>query len=272
MKKGILLFTFLAITLLLLPTTLAIQECKPWDELRDERLQVRYDFALYRAERHKIGMEAIIDYVDELGGDSSTLADLKSDFLSKLDELENAASEGDWETYDGIIEEMKSIVKNFREEARNQISEENREEARNRIQQNLDENEEHLSGLLSTAYENGKSHMRGKFDAAICVAENAIERLSKWGLDTSEIEAKLDEIKAKEDDITDKMEAAALSCADVPYGLCETDEKAEYEAAKDELVEEFRDLRDAIKDLKKQRFSQAGVQAAETGKGKGGEE
>jgi len=269
MKKLVLLVAVFVIALLVVPAAIAITQCTPVQQLNQERLQVKSDFSNYRAERHMFGMDAIIDYAKEQGKDTAELAQLRTQFEAKNSELQEAATAGNQNQYNELIQEMKQITTQFREEAGNQVALGDRDQARDKVQQKLQEQETHLNGLLSTAYKNGQSHMRARFDAATCVAENAMERLRNKGADVDDLESDLDEIKAKKAGLGEKMEAAAIACADTPYGLCKAAEKAEYEAAKEEMLNEFAQFRNQYKE-KVQAQLKTGTSDTSQGQGQGG--
>lgn len=242
MKKLILVFAFFAAALLIIPAVTAVQ-CTSLQQLNQERLQVKAEFANYRAEQHMFGMDAVIEFAEEQGADTAEMEQLRNQFEEKNQELQAAAETGNQNQYQEILQEMKQIATQFREEARNQIAEGDMDQARDRMRQRLQEQDEHLGGLLETARTQAKTHTGARFEAHVCVAQNLMEQFKNKGGDLADLEDDLDAIKAKKADLLEKREAAITSCADIPYGQCDTDEKAEYEDAKDELIDEFTQLR-----------------------------
>jgi hypothetical protein len=246
MKK--LLLVLVLIGLVAIPVALATQ-CVQSSELAKETLQARYAFADYRAEKISLGMEAAINYFDDAGNDTSTLEDLMSTFNDERDSLNQAADDADKDTFDATISDMKDTVKDFKNEI-NDLADDDEDilgEVTDAIDSKLDDNGNDLSDMLQGAYQNGKSYMLGKFEAAFCVAENAIAKLKDKDVDVSDAETMLTGIKEKEIDLSSKFEQAVLSCDTVSYGKCDTDEKQAYEDAKAELTSEYKDLKDALK-------------------------
>ena len=277
MKKLILLFAFFAAALLIIPAVTAVQ-CTSLQQLNQERLQVRSEFANYRAEQHMFGMDAVIEFAEEKGTDTAQMEQLRNQFEEKNQELQAAAEAGNQNQYQETLQEMKQIATQFREEARNQVAEGDREQARDRIRQRLQDQDEHLADLMETARTQARTHTGARFEAHVCVAQNLMEQFRNRGGDTADLEDELDAIKAKKSDLLEKREAAITSCIDVPYGQCDTDEKTEYETAKEELIDEFTQLRNHFRE-QVQAHVQAGISEQQggsedsgAGQGQGGQQ
>lgn len=215
-------------------------------EITINKLQVRYKYDYAVIEKYRIGMEAVINYVEELGKDNSALIDYKDQFTALATDLEAAADNKDEASYNATIEEMKAVVSNFRQEARNQVGN-NTEEARARIETALEENEDYLYGLVTEARELHKERNTQIFDYYDARAREVIDRLEAQGYDISEAEAKLSEIEGKRESFIDVMNATIQACSDKWVGECkETPEVENYFELRDEIIDDFKELRDII--------------------------
>jgi len=242
------------IGLLAIPVVYAAEQCVQQSDLAEDKLQARIGFAEYRAERHLLAMDAIINYLDDAGNDTSTLEDLNADFETKSEELSDANDEDE---LDATIDDMKDIVKDFKNEVEDMdLDDDVIDEINDAIQEKFDDNEDNLDEKLQGAAENGKSFMQGRFEAAFCVAENAIDKLDAKDVDVSDAEAKLADIKQKELELTQKFEDAVLSCDTTSMGSCDSDEMTDFESAKTELAGDFKDLKDMLKEAREDRMEQ----------------
>jgi len=270
MKK--LLLALVLVGLVAIPVALAAQ-CVQSSELAKDTLQARYAFADYRAEKISLGMDAAINYFDDAGNDTSTLEDLKSTFDDERDSLKEAADDVDKDTFDSTISDIKDTVKDFKNEINDLADDDNDilDEVADAIDNELEDNEDDLGDMLQGAYQNGKSYMQGKFEAAFCVAENAIAKLKDKDVDVSDAETMLAGIKEKEIALSDKFEQAVLSCDTVSYGKCDTDEKQAYEDAKTELTSEYKDLKAALKTAREDKMKEGSAKGNETNETEEGE-
>jgi len=245
MKK--LLLALVLVGLVAIPVALAAQ-CVQSSELAKDTLQARYAFADYRAEKISLGMEAAINYIDDAGNDTSTLEDLMSKFTDERDSLKTAADDNDKSTFDTTISDMKDTVKDFKNEIKDMDLDDSMiDDIKGKINETADTNQQELDSKLEGAYVNGKAFMLGKFEAALCVAENAIDKLSGRDVNVTEAENQFVQIKEKELTLTSDFQAMVNSCADVPFGSCDTDEKATYETAIQDLTQDYKDLKDVLK-------------------------
>ncbi|NOZ76257.1 MAG: hypothetical protein GXO65_00955 [Euryarchaeota archaeon] len=201
------------------------------EDANTTKAEVLYKFALVPMERHRIAMETIIGYVDEAGGDSSVLVELKEEFVAQMEELEAAAEDGDGPKAHELLAEMKDTVRKFRAEARAQIGEDNLEDARARVEAVLEENQEYFESLRQDAKETRKERMIEIFDILVARAEERISALEEQGINVDEMRAKLEEIKEKRSDFVDAANTAI-----------ETGDRTEYDALRAEIKEDFRDL------------------------------
>lgn len=215
-------------------------------EITINKLQVKYKYDYAVIEKYRIGMEAIISYVEELGKDSSVLIDYKDQFTALAEDLKAAADASDEASYNANIEEMKTVVSNFREEARNQVGN-NTEEARARIEAALEENKNYLYSLVTEARELRKERNTQIFDYYDARAGEVIDRLEAQGYDMGEARAKLSEIEGKRESFIEAMNATIQACLDKWVGECKgTPEAENYIELRDEIIANFKELRDLI--------------------------
>ena len=215
-------------------------------EITINKLQVKYKYDYAVIEKYRIGMEAVISYVEELERDSSTLISYKNQFTTLAVDLKAAADDNDGTSYNATIEEMKTVVSNFRQEARNQVGN-NTEEARARIEAALKENEVYLYSLVTEARELHKERNTQIFDYYDAKAREVIDKLKVQGYDMSEAEAKLSEIEGKKESFIEVMNTTIHACTDKWVGECkETPEAENYFELRDEIISDFKELRDLI--------------------------
>ncbi len=215
-------------------------------EITINKLQVKYKYDYAAIEKYRIGMEAVISYVEELGKDSSALIGYKDQFTALAEDLKAAADDNDEASYNATIEEMKTIVTSFREEGRNQLGN-NTEEARARIEAALEENEDYLYGLVTEARELHKERNVQIFDYYNARAREVVDELEAQGYNMSEARAKLSEIEGKRESFIDAMNATIQACSDKWVGECkETPEIENYLELRDEIIDDFKELRDLI--------------------------
>jgi len=215
-------------------------------EITINKLQVKYKYDYAVIEEYRIGMEAIISYVEDLGRNSSALMNYKNQFTALATELKAAADDNDAIAYNATIEEMKTVVANFRQEARNQVGN-NTEEARTRIEAALEANEDYLYGLVTEAREFHKERNTQIFDYYDVKAGEVINKLEAQGYNMSEAKAKLSEIEGKRESFIDVMNTTIQACSNKWVGECkETPEAENYFELRDEIIKDFKELRDLI--------------------------
>jgi hypothetical protein len=196
---------------------------------------VRYKYALIPIERHRIGMEAIIGYVKEIGKDTSTLEKLKDDFVSEKDRLETAAENNDRAQALSIIEEMKVTVASFKTEARKLVGP-NVTEAKEVLKEALEQNKDYFDALLKEAREARRDYILEIFDLLVARADERIKDMEAQGIEVAELLTKLDEIREKRSDFISVMNEAI-----------ETEDRTAYDQMREEIKKEFKELRNLVK-------------------------
>lgn len=227
-------FLFLFLILGAVVNAVYAEECATIDSLLQEQLDVKYDFAFYRIENHRIGMESLITYLDDSGKDVSTLGSIKKEFVSKGAELEKKETLAE---FDSAVNGLKTSVLEFRDEAKDKIK--NLDEAEDVVSNALEEKQEYLQALLDSAYEHEVQHQFNRFDASVCRLQNFIDVFKKIGHDMSDAQLKLDNYNSYRSDIEDSLNDASDSCKDVALLRCETSEREDFADLRQEVKDEF---------------------------------
>lgn len=218
------------------------------EKIKEKRLLHLYDVFFYQMEKHRIGMEAIIDYVDEKGdtnAGSDQLVVIKDSFVALEGELETAAEAGDAEKFKEILKDSRELTKDFRLESHEVLGTEGEiGEARTKVNEALEENNDYLQTLLGNIQQSRKESELEIVDEANDGAQEKIDNIKEKGVDVEELQAKLDEIKDKRDTLEGKLEAAITSCEGVGLGVCDTAEAQEYRDLKEEIKQGYKELRE----------------------------
>ncbi len=249
-KESVLLVSVMLLMLFLSMQTVAAEEAGSNEPVLDTtRIWVNYNYALVPIEKTKVSMDALIVYVGDLGEDTTQLEAYKVDFVAKQDDLLAAAENN--EPLGQVISEMRAVVKDFRDETASLVGE-NKTDAREAVKAALEENEDTFYNLIAEARTVHKTHNLEAFDHAIDRAQERIDEGAAKGLDVTEVQARLDEISAKRDQWVLIMDDAIDSCTVRPVVRCNTTESDEYRALKDEIRQDFRELKDLARDVGKQ--------------------
>ncbi len=230
-------------------------------EMRGKRLIHRYNVVYRHAEQTRIGMEAVISYVDELGNDSAKLTEIKDSFITKVEDLKTASDNNNFEDFQQALKDMRDLIKEFREESHNLLGE-NVGEARTRVAQAIQDNQEYLNSLVDEI-----NNARGELeleavDEALDAAEERTEKAEERGVDTNEVQTKIDEIKLKRADLKTKIDAAVASCGETALRACDTAEAQEYKDLRQEIKDDFKSLREIAKTTGRKNRVSKGVDAA----------
>ncbi len=212
-------------------------------ELKGKRLLHRYNVVFRQAEQSRIGMEAVIAYVDELGNDSAGLVEIKDNFVAKVGELKTAAEGNDFTGFKGAMEDIRGLIKEFKDESHSILGTDVGE-ARTRVAEAIQDNREYLDSLVTEINKARGELEEEAIDEAAEAAEEKVKKAKGQGADVTELQAKLDEIKEKREDLKTKIDAAIESCGDVGLGVCDTPEAQEYKALRQEIKDDFKALRD----------------------------
>lgn len=179
-------------------------------------------YAHVTIEKYRIGMEAVISFVDELGGDSTELASMKDGFVSAESELQTACDAEDWPTITGTKASMKISVAAFKNAAGTELTGKG-VEAKERVNTAWEENKDYLEGLLKEARELHRDRNLQIFDDYVSEAKEVIATLESYEMDTTDVEAKLSEIEEKRADFQDAMNDVVETCTGYWWLECKTE-------------------------------------------------
>ncbi len=206
-----------------------------------------YDVFFHQLERHRIGMEAVIAYVNENGdtnAGSEQLVIIKDSFVSLEGELESAANSTDDRAFKKILKDARALTKDFREESHNVLVGEGEiGAARTQVNDALKENKEYLKSLLANIQNSREDAELEVIDEANDEIEEKIKNYKKEGGNTKELKEKLRELKDKREELEAELEKAIQSCGEVSVDECDTPEAQDYKAKKEEIKESYKELR-----------------------------
>lgn len=231
--------------------------------IKTKQAMMLYRYALLPAEKHRVGMEALIGYVESAGKDASKLVTLKDQFVSLISQLKTAAENNDYQSGRSIVAQMKDIVSSFRTELKPLVagSESAAKEALNAA---LTQNSDYFDSLVAEAREARKDRNLELFDLAVARAQGRLDKAKEKGIDVSALQAKLDEIKELRSGLVDAMNAGIASCKGEGLGKCNTTEAASYKAIRDDIAKKYKELAGLAKTAgQSQRFSIAITKARE---------
>ncbi len=222
-----------------------------------------YKYALIPTEKHRVGMEALIGYVESIGKGSSTLVTLKDQFISLRDQLQSAAEKNDYSGGKTIISQMKDVVSNFRAETKTLVAG-NETAAKAALNAALEQNSDYFDSLVTEARESKKDRNLEFFDLANARAQGRIDKAKTNGADVTALQAKLDEIKELRSDLIDAMSAGIESCKGEGLGKCNTTESQAYVALKEQIESKYKELVELAKSVgQSQKISNAITKARE---------
>ncbi|HEY9206498.1 MAG TPA: hypothetical protein VIO58_11325 [Candidatus Methanoperedens sp.] len=225
--------------------------------IKTKQAWMLYKYALLPAEKHRVGMEALIGYVETLGKDTSKLAALKDNFVSLIDQLKTAAENNDYQLGKRVVTQMKDTVASFKSELKPLVAG-NETAARDALNAALLQNSDYFDSLVTEAREARRDRNLEFFDIAAARAQGKLEKAKEKGIDVSALQAKLDEIKELRSELLDSMNAGIASCNGEGIGKCNTTEAAAYTALRDEIKNKYKELVELAKTAgQTQRFSLA---------------
>ncbi|MBU4300839.1 hypothetical protein L6303_07030 [archaeon] len=218
------------------------------DELKTTQAWMLYKYALVPMERHRIGMEALIGYVEGINGSTAKLVELKNQFVAQQDSLKAAAEKSDYTGGRAIVEQMKKTVADFRTNVRAQIGT-NTEAAKAALNNALEANEEYLDSLVTEAREAKKNRNLEAFDFTNAKIQARLDKEKSNGADVSALQAKLDEIKDTRSALIDAMNTGIESCKGEGIGKCTKTEAQNHIKLRAELETDYMQLRELAKQI-----------------------
>lgn len=220
------------------------------DGLKTTQANMLYKYALIPAEKHRIGMDAIIGYVESINGTAAKLVTLKDAFAAQEESLNAAAEKADYKGARAIVDQMKKIVSEFRAEANAQLAVSTKTAAaKDALNKALEANEDYLDSLVTDSREAKKDRNLEAFDFANAKIQARLDKAKASGANVSALQAKLDEIKDKRSALLDAMNAGVESCKGEGLGKCATPESQAYIALKKDLESDYNGLRELAKNI-----------------------
>ncbi len=213
----------IAITLLLCLITTAFGASL--SDIKDEHITYKHSIMYARAEAHRIGMDAVIDYLGEqVTDDLQTSYDA---FVGYYDDLENAKNAED---FNALLEARTAMIKNaedFRVEAK-EILGEDVATARLQIAAALIAAENELAANEKSVYDKHVIFYLASFDLGTEMGDNAITKLNEQNIDTTQLTEEINEIKSMRTTLESKMNTAYEACIGDLILVCDTTEHADY--------------------------------------------
>ena len=96
--------------LLVLSATFGVAVGEEAKKPEDKKLMHLYYVTFHEMEKLRIGMEAVIKYVQETGNDTTKLTELKNSFVAKQGEIKTIAEGGDKSAFKDAIAQIRNIT------------------------------------------------------------------------------------------------------------------------------------------------------------------
>ncbi len=225
--------------------------------IKTKQAWMLYKYALLPAEKHRVGMEALIGYVEAQGKDVSKLSTLKENFVSLIDQLRAAAEKNDYQLGKRLVTQMKDTVASFKTEVKLLVAG-NETAAKAALDAALLQNSDYFDSLVTEAREAKRDRNLEFFDLASARAQGRLDKAKEKGINVSALQAKLDEIKELRSELLDAMNTGIASCKGEGIGKCNTTESAAYIALREEIKDKYKELAELAKTAgQAQRFSAA---------------
>lgn len=229
--------------------------------IKTKRTMILYKYALLPVEKHRIGMEALIGYVESQEKDASRLVELKDKLVSLSDQLKAAAEANDYQKGKSIIAQMKETVTGFRAEMK-LLTAGNETAAKDALNTALLQNSDYFDSLVTEAREARRDRNLEFFDLANARAQGRLDKANEKGIDVSALQVKLDEIKELRSGLIDAMNTGVASCQGEGLGKCNTPEAAAYKTLQDEIKNKYRELAELAKNTGQGQRVQAAITKA----------
>lgn len=209
--------------------------------IKTKQAWMLYKYALVPIEKHRIGMEALIGFVQSIGKDATNLVALKDQFVSQRDLLKAAAESNDYAKGKDLVRQMKDTVASFKAGVAPLVAG-NGTAAKASVQAALEQNSDYLDSLVTEAREAKKDRNLELFDLTNARAQGRLDKAKGKGADVSALQAKLDEIKELRSSLIDAMNTGIESCKGEGIGKCTTPEASEYVRLRNEIATKYKEL------------------------------
>jgi len=167
------------------------------------RLETSHAYMYKHTEMKRIGMEAVIAELDDLGLDTTELSSILSEAVTLRDSLESAVPANNWTTYAATVDQLKALYSQFKERSHDLISTIDcgndidciiEPQIRLRIREAEQGNATYLQSLNSTASQLRINHLTAVYDKWVSTAQNLIDRAEERGMNVSALQVGLDTI------------------------------------------------------------------------------
>jgi len=223
----------------------AFDEAKPVASaeslIKTKQAWVLYKYALLPVEKHRVGMDALIGFVESQGKNASGLVALKDQFISEKGRLGSAAEAGNYKEGRGIVKEMMDTVSAFRAEVKPLVAG-NGSAAKAALQAALEQNSDYFDSLVTEARQAKEGRNLELFDLANARAQGRLDKANAKGVNVSALQAKLDEITALRSGFIAAMNSGIGSCKGEGIGKCNTTESAAYVALRGQIGARYKEL------------------------------
>jgi ElaB/YqjD/DUF883 family membrane-anchored ribosome-binding protein len=218
-------------------------------KIRKINFPVKKRTIVYQLKKHLIGMDAVIEFAGELGKNTTELEELRNEFNTVIENIEGVLSSDEKDPLGRHVAAARRIANEFRKKSKELLGDEV-DEARERVRKAIAEDRE---GILAREADKIRaeeySHGLNSFDAHVRNAQKKINRLIKAGLNVSEAEEKLEEIRDKRPALVEAIEAYVNSCRGKPL-TCDNEEHRELRELRREIRGEFKELDGIIKKIR----------------------
>jgi len=209
--------------------------------IKTKQTAMLYKYALVPIEKNRIGMDALVGYVESLGKDASKLVSLKDTFVSQRDQLKAAADANDYAKGKDLLKQMKDTVSSFKAEVTPLVAG-NGTAAKAAVQAALEQNSDYLDSLVTEARQAKRDRNLELFDLTNARGQGKLDKAKAKGADVSALQAKLDEIKELRSGLIDAMNTGIESCKGEGIGKCTTPEASAYVALRNEIATKYKEL------------------------------
>jgi hypothetical protein len=213
----------------LIREAIELEECTSKDEIHTAKEEIRAEFFEYVKARKLVSMETGINYYNDMGIDTTEL-------VTYMEETEDVS---DWQDLKDVVSQFKTVAHEIN--YNNDIVDETLDELIELLR-DARNNDAELVAMHDEIEELALQHRLMIFDTRVCIANNAITKLSYHGEDATDVKADLEAIEDLRDDFKDSIEIAQDACYR-GIGICVAEEAEDYKELKEEIDGMFKDLR-----------------------------
>ena len=170
----------------------------------DRQVEIRQAHLEWLVAVQETSMNAIIEYIGEINGETSKLSSLLSSSQTQTEKIKTLTTHI---ALNNAIRQLKQITVDFKTETKKQMDEKNGKvlQLLSRIKTALDENKIELGELKDAYWKVRKDNVLEIFDTRVNRAKDILDKLDKYGYDISEAQKKLGEIENKRSDLEEAL-------------------------------------------------------------------